>query len=240
MSDERKPRRKRGEGRCFQYKNADGTLKSPFWYIKFYAGGKPQVENTRTTRETEARKILRQRLGQVDSGIVVTPKVGKVRMKDGLDAVLADLRINHPKSLDHTERRIRLHLLPYFGEQRLMAAVSMADVSAFVAHRLDQEAEHATINRELAILRRAYRLAIEGNLLITMPKIKMLKETNVRTGFFERADFEKVREALPEELRPLVTLAYYTGWRKEELLSLEWRQVDLAAGTIRLDPGDEE
>jgi integrase len=30
-------------------------------------------------------------------------------------------------------------------------------------------------------------------------------------------------------------VAYYTGWRKTELLTLEWRQVDLAAGTITLD-----
>ena len=68
-----------------------------------------------------------------------------------------------------------------------------------------------------------------------MPKIKMLKEDNVRRGFFERAEFEKVREALPESLRPMVTLAYYTGWRREELLSLQWRQVDLEAGTVTLD-----
>lgn len=228
-------RRKRGEGRIFQYKNPDGSLKSPYWYVKYYAGGKPHVENTKSTREKDAVKLLRVRLGQADSGIVVTPKVGRVTMKEGLDGVVADLKVNHPKSVEHTERRIKLHLLPYFGEHRRMASVSMADVTEYVAHRLAAEAEHATVNRELAILRRAYRLAIEGNLLVTMPKIKMLREDNVRRGFFERAEFEKVREALPEALRPIVTLAYYTGWRKEELLSLEWRQVDLTAGTITLD-----
>ena len=62
-----------------------------------------------------------------------------------------------------------------------------------------------------------------------MPKIKMLKEDNVRRGFFERAEFEKVRENLPEPLRPLVTLAYCAGWRKSELFGLQWRQVDLDA-----------
>jgi integrase len=38
-------------------------------------------------------------------------------------------------------------------------------------------------------------------------------------------------------LRPVVTFAYYTGWRKREILSLKWNQVDLAAKAVRLDPG---
>ena len=68
--------------------------------------------------------------------MVVTPKVGKLGMKEGPDAVVADLKVNHPKSVEHTEGRIRLHLLPHFGEYRRMAAVTMADVTEYVgAHR---------------------------------------------------------------------------------------------------------
>jgi integrase len=43
---------------------------------------------------------------------------------------------------------------------------------------------------------------------------------------------------LPDDLRPVVTFAYITGWRtKAEVLPIEWRQVDLKAGEIRLEPG---
>jgi integrase len=35
----------------------------------------------------------------------------------------------------------------------------------------------------------------------------------------------------------VVTFAYYTGWRKQEILSLKWNQIDLNARTVRLDPG---
>ncbi|HEX7407823.1 MAG TPA: site-specific integrase, partial [Candidatus Binatia bacterium] len=58
-----------------------------------------------------------------------------------------------------------------------------------------------------------------------------------RTGFFERAELEGVRKQLPDYLQPLATFAYWTGWRRGELLTLEWRHVDLDAGTVRLDPG---
>ena len=44
-------------------------------------------------------------------------------MKEGLDAVIADLKVNHPRSEAHTERRIRLHCCPTYGESKLMAAV---------------------------------------------------------------------------------------------------------------------
>jgi integrase len=43
---------------------------------------------------------------------------------------------------------------------------------------------------------------------------------------------------LPEVLKPVVTFAYLTGWRvPSEVLTLQWRQVDLQAGTVRLEPG---
>ncbi len=36
----------------------------------------------------------------------------------------------------------------------------------------------------------------------------------------------------------MMTFAYYTGWRtKSEVLPLQCRQVDFAAGTVRMDAG---
>jgi integrase len=70
-----------------------------------------------------------------------------------------------------------------------------------------------------------------------VPHIPMLAERNVRKGFFERAQFEAVRNRLAPMYQGLVTLAYYTGWRvADELLPLEWHQVDRTAGVIRLEP----
>jgi integrase len=65
-----------------------------------------------------------------------------------------------------------------------------------------------------------------------------LASSTARQGFFERDAFERVRAALPEELRPLLTVAYITGWRtNSELLPMQWRQVDFTKRTLRLEPG---
>jgi hypothetical protein len=41
-----------------------------------------------------------------------------------------------------------------------------------------------------------------------------------------------LRDALPEFFKPVVVMAYYTGMRKEEILSLKWPQVDLCLAEI--------
>ena len=66
----------------------------------------------------------------------------------------------------------------------------------------------------------------------------MLKENNVRTGFFEREQFEAVRGQLPEARRAMVTFAFITGWRiNSEVLPLQWRQVNFETGRVCLDAG---
>ena len=70
------------------------------------------------------------------------------------------------------------------------------------------------------------------------PYIPMLKENNVRKGFFEREQFLTLRSNLPRWLQALLTFAYITGWRiRSEVKNLQWRQVDFKAGRVRLDPG---
>jgi integrase len=70
------------------------------------------------------------------------------------------------------------------------------------------------------------------------PYIPLLKENNVRRGFFEPAQFQSVRNHLPVHMRGIVEFANVTGWRTpSEILPLEWRQVDMKAGEVRLDPG---
>ncbi|PYR94451.1 MAG: hypothetical protein DMF84_04625 [Acidobacteria bacterium] len=97
---------------------------------------------------------------------------------------------------------------------------------------------NATINREIAWLKHMFRLAVDAGKLMTRPKIVLLKENNARQGFFERYEYEAVLRQLPGDLRPVVTFAYITGWRvKSEVLSLEWRRVDLKAAEVRLEIG---
>lgn len=149
---------------------------------------------------------------------------------------------------------------PFFGNPRLNQ-ITTSDVRAYVAKRQTegrlvrrrrplsgdvsqgQQEERrpvsaGEINRELTVLKRMFSLAVQAGKLHHKPHIPMLREDNVRAGFFEHPQYVDVIKHLPAPMRPVVTFAYVTGWRiNSEVLPLQWRQVDLKVGEVRLDPG---
>jgi integrase len=172
--------------------------------------------------------------------------------------VVDDFIANGKRSLAVVARRIKLHLTPYFGERR-MGSITTADVVAYVAKRQTdvvvvrkpRRAEDGTetlaqtrpvsngeVNRELQVLKRMFNLAVEQGRLLARPTIKLLRENNVRKGFFEPDQLAAVLRHLPAAIAPVIRFAAITGWRvASEVLPLQWRQVDLTAGEVRLDPG---
>ena len=64
-------------------------------------------------------------------------------------------------------------------------------------------AKPATVNRELACLRRAFRLARRSGKVVQVPHIEMLQEDNVRKGFFESVAFHALLSQLPEASQPV-------------------------------------
>jgi integrase len=126
-----------------------------------------------------------------------------------------------------------------FGGARARA-ITRDRVVAYTRQRREQDgAAAATVNRELAALKRMFRLGEISSKVSRRPHIPMLDERNVRQGFFERPAFEALLRHLPEDLQSVVTVAYLTGWRlASELLTRQWRHVDFTAGWLRLDPGE--
>src|SRR5438552_18203566 len=124
--------------------------------------------------------------------------------------VLDDYRMNRKRSLVDVQRHVRLHLAPFFGRRR-MAAITTADVRRYVARRQGEGAKNATINRELAVLKRAFTLAIAEDILPSRPRIPLLREDNVRRGFFEAETFEAVRNRLPSDLADFVSFSLRHG-----------------------------
>ena len=232
---------------------------SPYWWIQYSRDGRAFGESSRSRKRADAVRLLRRREGDIERGLPITPKVGRLRFEEAAADIVNDYIINKRRSLDELERRIRLHLLPYFRRRR-MAGITTIDVRAFIARRLKtpivvgsgddrrtRQVSAGEINRELTTLKRMFSLAIQAGKLLHKPHIPLLKENNVRTGFFERPAFQAIRAHLPENLRGVVTFAYITGWRiNSEVFTLQWRQVDETErlspdqdipGSVRLDPG---
>ena len=94
-----------------------------------------------------------------------------------------------------------------------------------------------TINRETSALHRMCTLAVHWGWLDTVPGFPdRLRENPPRQGFFEHPEYLAVRVHLPAPWQDILDLAYYSGWRKNEILGLTWEEIDEAGGVIRLSP----
>ena len=223
-----------------KYRRGDGTVaESAVWWLKYYQDGRPIRESSGTEKETEARKLLKLREGDVARGNPVVPKVEQVRFSELTDLVVANYKLKDRRTVESVEGRIKNHIAPFFGNARAVDVTSDRIV-AFAVARREKGASNAEINRELAIIRRAFRLGIKATprKVHFVPAVEMLEENNARQGFFEQPQFESVVNRLPAYLVPVARFTYMTGWRcRSEVLPLQWRQVDMEAGVIRLERG---
>jgi integrase len=208
------------------------------WWIKYYRNGKYFRESSKSTKKMVAKKFLDRREGEIAQGKVPGVHFDKVTFDELAEDFLRDYRINQRKSLARAERSVAL-LTESFGGLKV-TNIETPIIRRYIEQRLEQEAANATINRELSALKRMLNLGAEQSppLVERVPKIPMLKESNVRKGFFEHAEFLAVRDCLPDYLKGFVTFGYKTGWRASEIAKLTWAQVDRQVGIVRLEVGE--
>jgi integrase len=209
------------------------------WYVGYYVQGpdgraKEVRESSGSLKRADAVALLRKRTGQIGNGAFIEPVVQKTTKLSHLQRLVMDnYRVNGLRSsaslVGHFNR-----LYSHFGDV-LVAQLGTAQIEAFKADALERY-KPASINRSLGALKRGFKLARGARLVMNEPVIEMLREDNARQGFLEDADFRRLRDALPDYLRDAVTFLYLSGWRKGEMQSLEWTDVDLPDKSIRLRP----
>lgn len=211
----------------------------PNWWIKYSdAVGRIVRESTRSPQFKHAENLLKRRIMEIADNRFPGPKAHRVRIGELLDQLLVDYKVNGKALKDFADPIVRCHLRPYFGRMRAVGLTTPI-VHEYMLKRRRQGAAKATVNRECALLRRAFNLGRRQTppKVVFVPFIPRLKEENVRKGFLEHSQFLALRKQLPDEIKPILTFAYFTGCRRGEILSLRWSQVDLVRRLVRLEPG---
>jgi hypothetical protein len=233
---ENQTKRARGSGSIFQ--NGSAT-----WWIKYSERGIQRRESSHSTDRKDAEKLLKRRLAEIETQTYIPRQ--NIRIDELIGDVLTDHKDNGRKSTDQVEGRWRLHLQPFFTRMRA-SDVTTEHLRRYIAARRDQCAEPATINRELALLRRAFNLGVQS----TPPKVRivphfpMLKESNVRRGFLESDQYDHMSAECAKVglwMRAIFELGFTYGWRLHELTGaqgLRIEQVNFLANSISLYPGE--
>jgi integrase len=222
--------RPKGTGSVYRRKG------SPSWWIKYSRAGRSFCESTKTHDKNKALKLLKLRLGEIATGTFLGPEIERVRIQDLAEDFLREYRINGRKSVEDAATRWNRHLRPFFGHIRVIE-VTGALITQYVEARQCEAAANATINRELAALKRMFTIGRQHRRVRDVPVFPHLVENNARKGFLDDGQFKELVEGADLWFRALVECGRTYGWRVSELLNLRVSQVDLLARTIRLEPG---
>lgn len=238
----------RGQGRLFQPINGRGD-KSAVWWMDYTVGGVRHRESSDMTVRKDANTVMQGRIGERVSG-KVTGNPDKITLGQLRDLVVQQYALDGNRSVGRVKSAFAT-LIGFFGEQETARKLDKLRLNQYAVHRLGtfvtrsltkvptrgRQISRATVNYELAMLRRGFNLAIEAGLLSTKPVFDLPDPNNARQGYFEEGELAAVLLELPADARrDIVQFLRFTGWRSTEGRLLTWAEVDMSAETIRLSP----
>jgi integrase len=205
------------------------------WTIGYMVDGEQKIEATGTSNKRVAQKILDIRLAEIIEGRFRLPKSNPPKLKQFSDEFL--------DSIPHQNTRKRYassvaNLRTHFGDARL-TEINAERIDEFKDSRLASKVRAATVNRDLAVLRRMLRIAERKRLITFTPfrEVEMLEERKERRQpHILTFDEERRLLAVASDLiRALAILILYTGLRSgREGLALKWDDIDFYTKAIRI------
>lgn len=218
-------RRARGTGEIRRVGNV--------WKIRYTLNGR-RIQEKAGPHRKDAVALLNTRLGQAAEGRI-HPDAAKLGWAD-VEAIILDEHRQH-RSYEKVERHVRRHLHRHFTGERA-SALTYDRLLRFKNARLTEGASPSTVRYELSLVRTGLVVAHRAGRLLALPPLPDVHVENTRTTFFSEADFAGLVKHLPPAPAAIATFMYWTGWRRNETLSREWRHVDFQRGTIVLEPGE--
>jgi integrase len=152
-----------------------------------------------------------------------------------LDEYLRDCELRGARAMSHL-RRQRAQAEASLGQT---AAAELSTRELYLLQRQLRERKYApsTVNGVLGCLRAAFRFGVRVGLIGQMPLFpRALPDRPARRGVIEPEVYAAILAECPEWVRDPFAVLYATGWRRSEIVWLEWGEVDIEGRALRLAP----
>jgi integrase len=119
-------------------------------------------------------------------------------------------------------------LTAFFGKERQFREILPADIEGFKLHRRKQ-VSGSTVNRELALLKRMFNLAIAWDDYLgsnPVKKVKFFQEITCGNRVLSPEEENRLLASATPYIQDVVVFALNTGLRIGDILSLPWKSVD--------------
>ncbi len=205
------------------------------WWMGFVCKGRHYRKSTETEDRKLAQRIHDKVRGEIAEGkwfekLPGEEKTFREMMQRYLDEY-ASKKVSEKSFRGYAKKPIS-----YLGDYTL-SEVTPKTINEYKIKRRNDGVGPASINRELATMKRAFNLAIkEWEWIEKNPvaRVSMEEENNKRDRWLTIEEENRLLGVCPGWLRELVKFALNTGMRLGEILSLEWKGVDLFRKTVTI------
>jgi integrase len=208
-------------GRVFQRQSRHTGAPLATWWIAYYVDGKERRESAHSADLEVAQRLLRTRLHAVDEGTFVGPERERLTVNAILDALLGFYAVQGHRSVASAGPTVKAWRPP-LGACRALA-VTTGRILRLTRAWQASGTSNATINRRLALLHRAYRLA---KLHLDPARLDFtdcrLPECSPLGKHLSPEAFVALAEHLDVGRRALFEFCYLTGKRKGQMSRTMW------------------
>lgn len=210
------------------------------WWYKFQWNGESIRESTKTSNKRVAEQMEaahKTSLAKGEVGIREKKSVPTLKQfAPEFERAIENQCAEKPRTVEFYKCYLR-KLLNSPLAAKTLDAIDEGAIEKHRQHRSQSETRRgraiapATINREMATLRRLLRLAYKWRILARVPMMERLTGERNREYVLTTSIEPVYLAALPPQLCEVATLLLETGLRLGEALSLEWQQVRLEAAS---------
>jgi len=205
---------------------------SPYWWYRVQLGGRVVTGSTNTDDKRLAQRIFLEKNHQFAEEHHLPSQRGKSTTFFWMCEQYLEKHARVNKKSYRQDEIIVKKLKNHFGDVAL-AAIQPQGLEGYKATRKNYVKE-ATINRELAVLKTLFSKAILWGYASRNPvkEVSLFKEERTPIRILTPEERRKLLDESSSLLRPIVLMALKTGMRHGEILSLEWKNVDLSSEII--------
>ena len=201
-----------------------------FW-IDFYDQNRNRVqESSQSSNRRDAENLLALRKSEILRGVYKQPV--KISFGEFGEHYMEHAKTNKRSWL--RDQQMLEHLYNYIGKERLHTEVTPLEIEGYKVHRR-AKVSGSTVNRELALLKRMFNLAITWDLFLNanpVRKVKFFREFNTGLRVVSSEEEKSLLQNASPNLQDLIRFALNTGLRIGEIFSLRWSNVDLKKGIL--------
>jgi len=214
---------------------------SKFWWMDCTVNGKPCRRSTETSDRKLAEKIYASVLTQITEGKWFDVDEAGLRTFDEMmERYLEEYsKVYNAESTYEKNANLLKHLNRSFSGLRLNQITAKL-MTGYKTMRLSDGASPASVRNELRLLGHAFNVAIKEWEWVKENPVSRVSFKELKAGTVDRWLTQEEEKRLLEaaegnlygQLKDIIIIALNTGMSQEEILKLEWRNINLFRKTI--------